>query len=257
MQPANPAPSTPPSATASAAASMPARQVQAVAAQGSWAHPAPAEHSEAGRLLGPSISVLIGQSVSSAAQNPALSAFGLSAQMPGDATGELGSILPQLGSVLPRPAGGPITVRPRSGAAAPQPSSSARPQASRGLVTDASLVSGGSTTQSEQSLGPLAAASVVIYGPAGATQTSATRKARQHKPPRGAEAAPVRLAATFPASRQARGAIGTGGGSGASPTAALFALALVCMPMLLAGRIGLDLFRCKSALLTSRLERPG
>jgi hypothetical protein len=236
---------------------MPARQIQAVAANGSWVDPAPGEHSETGALLGPGISGLIAQSVSSAAENEALSAFGLSAQMAGDATRELGGLLPQLGSVLPRPAGAPVRGRPRSGASAHRPASSGRQHSSRELVTDASLVSGGSTTQSEQSPSPLAAASVSIYGPAGATKTGATRKARQHKPPRGAEAAPVRLAATFPASRQARGAIGTGGGSGAPPTAALFALAVVCLPMLLAGTIGLDLFRCKSALLTSRLERPG
>jgi hypothetical protein len=229
---------------------MPARQLQAVAARASWAHPGPGKQREAGALLGPGISALIAQFASSARQNPATSAFVLSPQTAGDATQELASVLERL-------SGARVIGRRDAGTLAAQGGSSTGPLTGpvipRGLAPDASLALAGATAQSEPALGSLAAAPVESYGPAGAAQ-----KARNHDARPVRAAATVTSAPTFPASRPAaRVAIGTGGGSGAPPAAALFALAVICLPMLIAGRIGLDPLRCKSALLTSRLERPG
>jgi hypothetical protein len=229
---------------------MPASQLQAVAARVAWARPGPGEQQEAGALLGPNIAALIAQFASSARQNPTATAFVLSPQAAGDATQELASILPQLsGARVPGP--------PDGGTPAAQRGSSTGPATGsvipRGLAPDASLPFGGASAQSEQAAGSLAAAPVDTFGPAGGTQ-----KARERGAPPVRGAATVTSAPTFPASRPAaRVAMGTGGSSGAPSAAALFALAVVRLPVPLAGRVRLDLLRCKSALLTSRLERPG
>jgi hypothetical protein len=245
-QPANAASSAPPSVTASAAGSMPARQTQAAAASAAWVLRGSAQQKEAGVSLSPDIPALTAQFASSAEHDPVVNGLALTAQMAGDARQALGSPLPQLSGEGPA---GP----PDSGARAGQRTSSASAPVVRGLSPDAWVPSRGSIAQSTQAVSAVAVAPVDTYRLPGAA-----RRAGEPSGPAAGAAPTVRPAPAFPASRPAgRAAIGTGGGSGAPPAAALFALAVISLPLLLAGRVALDPLRCKSALLTSRLERPG
>jgi hypothetical protein len=207
----------------------------------------PDEPPTAATVLGPNTLVLITRAESLASQNPAVITLAPPLKLTGDSPRELGQVIVSLaGWELPGPMMRAALTEAQQSRAAGQ----TRPRVLRARL--AVLAHESSEASYEQYAPSFAAASEATNGPIG------TARRTHERNPALTRASAAVTPIPYSSRTAVRAVIGMGASGEAPPAVALWAVAGICMALaLLHGRLGLDPFLGRSALLTSRLERPG